>query len=92
MAFREITPGHRAVRGPHRDILPNELLGIPTTDRLEVQEAVVVDVRHEQPKLVTVPGEHDPDVASGIAARDHIAVEVGRDFAGEAFTKGPHLA
>ena len=51
---------HRALRAPDGQPLADEDLRVPAADGRDVDEAVVVDVLHDQADLVAVPGQHDP--------------------------------
>ena len=83
IGFRAITPntGPSAVQTVIR--WPISICGIPAADRLHVNEAFVVDVLDDQPDLVAVAGEHDPQRGVGVFHHDDVAVQVGADFVGE---------
>ena len=59
-ALRETHAGDRPAVGPDGQVLAEQDLHVPAADRLDVQEAVVVDVLDHQPDLVAVAGEHAP--------------------------------
>ena len=76
--------GHAAVACHHLDALRQQHLRQPAADAAEVQEALVVDVRHREPDLVDVTDERERRAAGGPAdTRDRGAERVGRDL-GEA--------
>src|SRR5262249_21888252 len=65
---------------PDRQILAQENLHVPASDRLNVQEAVIVDILHHEPDLIAVAGEHDAGLASGVDHRDDIAVPISANL------------
>jgi len=75
--------GHRAIGRVDGHPLADQLLRIPTADRVGVNKSLIVDVRDQQPNLIGVPGEHHPQLCARIAASDHVAVQVGSHLVGE---------
>ena len=73
----------RPVGGPDGHSLADQHLRIPTADRLHVDEAFVVDVLDDQPDLIAMAGEHDPQRGIGVFHHDDVAVQVGADFVGK---------
>ena len=45
--------------GPDLDILTDQHLRIPATDRMHPEESLVIDMFHQQSNLVTVPCQHN---------------------------------
>ena len=70
--------GHRSVLRPDGQVLAEQNLHVPAADRLDVEEAVVVDVLHHEADLVAVPGEHDARrsvrLSLGMADGEDVAV------------------
>ena len=74
----------RAGLGPHGHPLPDQYLGVPAADGLNVKKPVFVDVLHDQPDLVAVSGQHDTQRGvAGFFRHNHVAVQVGADLVGE---------
>ena len=83
-ALRETTPVMRPALGPDGQVLAEQDLHVPAADRLDVEEAVVVDVLHHQGDLIAVPGQHDArPAAPGLTHGDDVAVPIGADLVGE---------
>src|SRR5688572_25245591 len=74
---------HVAIMAEEADALPDEHLRIPTADRADVREPLVVDVLHDEPDLVDVTIEHDGRRAFGIDLGEAVAGDVTPDFRGE---------
>ena len=75
--------GDRPLLGPDRHPLADQLLGIPSADGFRVDEAGVIDLGDQHANLIAVPGIHDAQRGTGVAAGDHVAVEIGRHAVGE---------
>ena len=73
----------RPVGGPNGHPLADEDFGVPAADGLNVEEALVVDVLHDQPDLVAVAGQHYAQRGIGVLHHDHVAVQVGVDLVGK---------
>ena len=58
MGFRAMTPGIGPAAAPNGHALADKDFGIPAADRLNVKEALVVDVLHDQADLIAVSGQH----------------------------------
>ncbi len=76
-------PQHRTMRAPNGQPLTDEHLRIPTADRRDVDETVVVDELHDQADLVAMSGQHHPQGGSGVSRGDHVAVNVGPHLVGK---------
>ena len=77
IGLRAITPNTGPLGGPDGHPLADQHLRVPAADRLHVEEAVVVDVLHDQADLVAVAGQHHPQRGVRVPHRDHVAVQVG---------------
>jgi len=75
-------PRERPRVGPQRHRLPDQLLRVPTADRLGIDEAVVIDVGHQHADLVAVTGEQQPRTLGITDRGDHIAVDIGPHLTG----------
>ena len=54
----------RPLGGPDGHPLADQHFGVPAADRLNIEEALVVDVLDDQADLVAVAGQHDPQRGS----------------------------
>jgi hypothetical protein len=70
--------------------LANELLRIPAANRIGVDISVVVDMSDDKADLVGVTGEHHAHLCIGVAAGDHVAVQVGSHVVGKFADIAPH--
>ena len=59
------------------DPLSYEHLVIPSTDRVEAEKALVIDVGDHHPDLIYVPGEHEPWTSATIEGRERVPGHVG---------------
>ena len=75
--------GHGPLRGPDRHALTDQLLGIPAANRFRVDEAGVINLDDQHADLIAVPGVHDSERGSRVAAGDDVAVDIGRHAVGE---------
>ena len=57
--------GDRPLARPDGQVLAEQNLHVPAADRLDVEEAVLVDVLDHQRDLVAVAGQHDPVAGVG---------------------------
>ena len=69
--------------GPDGHPLTDEHLGVPPSDRLNVQKAVFVDVLNDQADLVAMAGQHHAQRGVRIFCHNQVAVQVGADLVGE---------
>ena len=67
---------YRPLLRPNGHALPNQLLWIPTTDGLCVNETIVVDVRNDQSDLISMPSQHHTHRSVGVLAQDQIAMQI----------------
>src|SRR6187431_1682093 len=74
---------YRTIGRIDRHSLADELLRIPSADRVGIDVAVFVDVRNDETDLVGVAGVHHSQRRLWIANCDDIAMEIGADFIGE---------
>ena len=81
-------PQHVPLIAEEADALRDEHLGIPSTDRRDVDEAVIVDVLHDHTDLIDVAVEHDRRVPAGVDLRHAVPGDVDRDFLGERLRLG----
>ena len=65
---------------PNDHALTNQLLRIPTTDGLCIDESVVVDVRYDHSDLIAVTSEHDSPRRIRIYDDRDITVNICRNF------------
>jgi hypothetical protein len=65
---------------PDGQVLPQQDLNIPAADRLDIEEAILVDVLHHQADLIAVAGEHDARLAARVQDRKDVAVAVRAHF------------
>src|SRR5262249_28100556 len=79
----------RSLLRPHGQILAEQDLHVPAADRLDVKEALVVDVLGNEADLIAMAGEHDAQLPLRIADGDDISMPIGRDFIGEFPRPGP---
>ena len=78
--FSRYDSDDRPLLRPNSQILTEQNLYVPAADRLNVEEAVVVDVLHHQADLVAVAGKHDARLAARMHDGHDIAVAVGADL------------
>ena len=51
-------PGNRAIGGPDRHALTDQLLRVPAANRLSVEKTEIIDMANEQADLIAVASEH----------------------------------
>lgn len=72
--------------------LAHEHLGIPAAEPCQVDEAVLIDVGHDHPDLIDMPGEHQPGAATRVELGVGIASGITPHPIGEALGFGaPNL-
>src|SRR5687767_15625752 len=82
---------HLAVPADEAQPLPDQHLGIPAADRLDVGVALVVDVRDDHADLVDVAGQHDRRFALSVHFSDAIAGDIAANFCELARLVAPDL-
>ena len=65
---------------PDRHALPDQLLRIPATNTLNVDETVFVDMRNDHADLITMACKHDSHFRVEIDAENHVAMQVRLDI------------
>ena len=78
-----MTPRIGPPSAPNGHPLADKHFGIPAADGLNVKEAFVVDVLHDQADLIAVPGQHHAERGFRIFDHYHIAVQIGPHLVGE---------
>ncbi len=81
---------HGAVLGLHLDPLADQDLGVPATDRAEVDEALLVDVGDHEPDLVDVTDDGDQRRCLGFADRGDRRADAVEGELREACGLAPH--
>ena len=69
---------------PDRHPLPDQLLRVPTADRLRINETVFIDLGNDQSDLIAMTCQHQPNIRVGVLAKDQVAVQIRFHRIGEA--------
>ena len=69
--------GHRPRRSPDGHRLPDQLLGIPASDRLTIDETEIVNVGNQHPDLVAVTSQHQTWPLRVASRNNQIAMHIG---------------